>query len=94
MDKAMSISLERGDKLYSDVRELQGRFDDWLMNGDLSGESLELEARLMCDIMKAAADLATNHRMLAGSLREDRVLRQQVSPRPEDEVHENLSLGD
>ena len=102
----LSEFLERGEKLYSEVRELQGRFDDWLMNGDLSGESLELEAKLMCDIMKTAADLAANHRMMAEALREHRVLRhmkilkvghKQVTgdlPRPEDEVRENLSLGD
>ena len=67
----MSISselLERGEKLCNEVCELQGRFDGWFRNGDLSGESLEKEARLMCDVMKVAADLATNHRMMAEAL--------------------------
>jgi hypothetical protein len=101
LTEAVKTYLDTGDELERDVYDLQGRFDDWLMNPNLDGESMDLEAKLMCDLMKAARSLATNQRTLADTYGRDRILRHlrilkdgERSPRPKDEVDVGLSLGD
>jgi hypothetical protein len=67
--------LDRGRKLEHDVRELQTEFDDWLMNPNLDAMNIDMEAKLMCNLMRVASDLATVQRILGNILDRDKVSR-------------------
>lgn len=97
MDKELEtmirFHLERGDRLQRDVIDLQGRFDDWLMQETFDYGSIDLEAKLMCDLMKATSSLAENHRMLSNLIRKQRAFGG-ISQTHEDEVNKGAPHAD
>jgi hypothetical protein len=73
--KVIQPYLDRGKKLQHDVHELQTQFDDWLMNPNLDAEHIDMEAKLMCNLMRVASDLATVQRSIENILDSEDIRR-------------------